>query len=613
MSNGGSQGADQWGITDGYHGTDGTWHQTSDDTRAALRAAMAAAGGAGDPAGMPPSWVVPEGWGESLRDPCHLVLESGLDEGVIQDLSPDLPIGRHQLIPVDGGPATRLIIRPRRCHHPRDLRAAALAVQVYAARSERSWGIGDLRDLRTLGGWAARQGVDLLGISPLHAPTPAEHPQPSPYYPSSRRHLNPLHICIDEVPGAGDDERIRDLADEARALNAERRIDRSAVWAAKSEALQRLFDRRLTADRAFDDFCAAGGEDLQQWATFCAIAETHPGSWRDWPTELQHPGTPGVARFARDHEDRITFPSWLQCLADRQLRDAGVECPLICDLAVGVDPGGADAWMDQDILALGARVGAPPDDFSADGQDWGLPPYVPHAQRATGYETFARNLRANLRYGAGIRIDHILGLFRLFWVPEGESPSHGAYVRQHAEELLAVLAIESVRAGAFVVGEDLGTVEKGVRESLAANGVLSTRLVIFEDEPPAAWPPNVLGGITTHDLPTVAGLWTGADARARAEAGLPSEDHSKSRAAIARLAPEDADAAQAVEAAHRALAQSPAEVVLGTIDDVLVVDERPNMPGTTDEWPNWSIALPTTLDELVAGAVPPTLRALTER
>ena len=612
MANG-TEGADGWGITNGYHGTDGTWHETSDETRADLRRAMGATPDADGPSDLMPTWVVPEGWGEPLLGRCHLIVEDGRDEGVVERLSPDLPIGRHRLVPVDGGPTTLLIVRPRRCHRAPS-RAAGLAVQLYAARSNRSWGIGDLRDLRELGGWAASNGIDVLGISPLHAPTPAEHPQPSPYYPSSRRHLNPLHICVEEVPGAGEDPEVLDLGSRARQLLAERRIDRSAVWAAKRRALWLLFERQAPRAGAVVDLVRDGsGDDLERWSTFCAIAEAHPGSWQEWPEELRHPDHPAVARFASDHADVVRFHSWLQWTASQQLAAAAGACPLISDLAVGVDPGGAEAWIDQDLLALGARVGAPPDDFSADGQDWGLPPYRPHALRAAAYEPFARDLRANLRHGAGIRIDHVLGLFRLFWVPEGASPAHGAYVRSDAEELLAVLAIESVRAGGFVVGEDLGTVGSGVHERLAANGVLGPKVVYFEEDPPAAWKPEVLATATTHDLPTIAGLWDGSDGRARAAAGLPAEDHSTSRARLERLTERDADPEQVVVDTHRALAASDACVVLGTLDDVLVVDERPNMPGTTDEWPNWSIALPVPTDELIGGPIPSTLRAIAER
>ncbi len=631
-----SSGADGWGVEDGYHGTDGAWHATGDEARAAIHLAM---GGAPDEARAPsgpPVWTVPVGWGEPLLGPCRLRLEDGTDAGVVTALPPDLPLGRHHLDPTDGGPSTLLLVRPRRCHRPADLRASALAVQAYAARSTDSWGIGDLRDLRRLGTWAAAAGIDLLALSPLHAPTPGPHPQASPYYPSSRRRLNPLHLCVDEVPGAARLPAVAAALADLRATEAElaaaatgdplagRRIDRSAAWRAKAAALEALFAARDTAqDEALATHRAAEGADLEAWATFCAIAEVHPGGWRDWPDELGHPDAPGVARFAVEHAERIRFHCWLQLQAEAQVRALGRACPLITDLAVGVDPGGADAWIDQDLLALDARVGAPPDEFAAAGQDWGLPPAVPHRWRAEGYETFARTVRANLRHGAGIRIDHVLGLFRLFWIPPGGDPRTGAYVRYPAEDLLAVLAIESVRAGALVVGEDLGTVGPGVRAALDGAGVLGTRLVWFEDGPPSTWDPDVVGAVTTHDLPTAVGAATGQDARQRAEAGLGSDGSEVLADRLARVAfPDEGDGAAAhaaddpgaaVTAAHRALATSRVAVAMGSIDDVLGVAERPNMPGTVDAWPNWSIALPVEVDRLVEGPPPPALRALADR
>ncbi len=609
----GRPGADPWGITYGHWATDGRWRDTPDHTRHELRRLMGADGDERPPVD-PPVWIVPNGWGGPLQSPCRLVLESGADLGVVEAVSPDLPIGRHRLSPTDGGPTTLMIIRPRRCHRPDPARASALAVQLYAARSESSWGIGDLRDLRMLCGWAASTGIDLVATSPLHAPSPGADPQPSPYYPSSRRFLNPLHICVDEVAGATRDDVVARLATEARALLAERRIDRRAVWAAKLPALQRLFDARGTAiDVEVEGFRTRGGDDLQRWATFCAISEAHPGPWQDWPEELRHPASPAVQRFAVDHGDRVRFHAWLQWVADRQLRDATRSSPVIADLAVGIDPGGADAWADQDLLALGARIGAPPDEFAADGQDWGLPPYIPHALRASGYESFARTVRANMHHGGGLRIDHVLGLFRTFWIPSGGRPADGAYVRSHADELLAVVAIESARAGTFVIGEDLGTVEEGVRDTLAHNGVLGTRLVYFEDDPPSAWPSGVVGAATTHDLPTVAGVWNGADQRLRAEAGLSAEGSERLRAPVERIAGPDATASEAIVAVHRALAASPVEVAMGTIDDVLAVEERPNMPGTTDQWPNWSIALPEPIDRIVSGPTPAAVEALADR
>ncbi len=607
----GRGGSDGWGIDHGYHATNGDWHETPDDTRDAIRAAMGAAPGEAQAPEAPPVWTVPVGWGESLRNPCTLLLEDGSELGVLDGLPPDLPIGRHRLTPIDGGPTTLLMVRPRTCHRPGG-RLSALAVQAYASRSRESWGIGDLRDLRWLGGWVRQHGIDHLALSPLHAPSPGNHPQPSPYYPSSRRNLNPLHIAVEEVPGAATDDRVAELDGQARALLSERRIDRTAVWAAKREALEHLFDGLGTeGQRDLEVFRAQRGDDLERWAIFCTISEQHPGTWRDWPAELQHPDGPAVARYAADRAQRVRFHCWLQLLADRQLAALVDVAPIVTDLAVGVDPGGADAWIDQDLLALDARVGAPPDDFAADGQDWGLPPSIPHVMREDGYETFARTIRAALRHGAGIRIDHVLGLFRLFWIPPGGSATNGAYVRYPADDLLTVLAIESERAGAFVIGEDLGTVEEGVRDDLGQIGVLSTRLVYFEDSPPAQWPSNVGGAVTTHDLPTIAGTWTGADAELRRDAGLSDDGTHSLRESLERLMGDgEHDVAEVVVTTHEALASSPVDLAIANLDDVLCIQERPNMPGTTDEWPNWSIAHPAPIDDLIDGSPPPTLTSI---
>lgn len=603
--------SDGWGIDHGYHATNGDWHETPGDTRQAIREAMGAGPGRSEAPAAPPVWTVPVGWGEGLSNPCTLQLEDGPELGVLDALPPDLPIGRHHLTPVDGGPTTLLMVRPRTCHRP-DGRLSALAVQAYASRSRESWGIGDLRDLRRLGAWVRRHGIDHLALSPLHAPSPGDHPQPSPYYPSSRRNLNPLHITIEEVPGAASDDKVAELGTEARALLSERRIDRSAVWSAKRQALEHLFDGLGTAgQRDLETFRAERGDDLERWATFCTISEQHPGTWRDWPSKLQHPDSSAVARYAADRSERVRFHCWLQLLADRQVAALVDVAPIVTDLAVGVDPGGADAWIDQDLLALDARVGAPPDDFAADGQDWGLPPSIPHLMREDGYETFARTIRAALRHGAGIRIDHVLGLFRLFWIPPGGSAADGAYVRYPADDLLTVLAIESERAGAFVIGEDLGTVEEGVREDLGQIGVLSTRLVYFEDSPPSQWPSNVGGAVTTHDLPTIAGTWTGADAELRREAGLHDDGTDSLRESLERLMGDgEHQVPEVVVTAHEALAGSPVDLAIANLDDVLCVSERPNMPGTTDEWPNWSIAHPDPIDDLIDGSPPPTLTSI---
>jgi 4-alpha-glucanotransferase len=272
------------------------------------------------------------------------------------------------------------------------------------------------------------------------------------------------------------------------------------------------------------------------------------------------------------------------------------------DLPIGVDPDGADAWAWQDSLATGASVGAPPDRYVKRGQDWGLPPFVPHRLRALGYQPFIETIRAALRHAGGLRIDHVMGLFRLFWIPLGLTPAEGGYVRYPADDLLAIVALESHRAGAFVVGEDLGTVETGVRERLAANGVMGYRVLWFEDGPTARYPELAMAAVTTHDLPTIAGLWSGADIAEQHALGLePNEtalEATRKRLSVATGTAPGSRIEDVIEGTHRVLARAPSLLVTATLDDALAVPERPNVPGTTQERANWSIALPAPLETL---------------
>src|SRR3954454_19856677 len=376
------------------------------------------------------------------------------------------------------------------------------AVQLYAARSERSWGIGDLTDLRTLREWAADQGAGFLLVNPLHA-VGADLPQESsPYLPATRRFRNPIYLRPDDVPGA---ERValEEYESRRREVNDAPLIDRDAVWQLKREALRLIFD----ASEPSEDFLAwrsAQGRPLEEFALWSALSEQHGADWHVWPEDLRRPeGTTADA-------DDTTFHAWLQWALERALTEASGDLTVIQDLPIGVSGGGADAWVWQDLLASGVRVGAPPDVFNAAGQDWGSPPLIPWRMRAAGYDAFIETIRATIAGGGGLRIDHVMGLFRLWWVPEGKGPTEGAYVRYPSDDLMDIVALESHRAQALVVGEDLGTVEPGVREALADHNILSYRLLWFEDDEPSGWPTAALAGVTTHDLPTVAGLWTGS-------------------------------------------------------------------------------------------------------
>jgi 4-alpha-glucanotransferase len=278
------------------------------------------------------------------------------------------------------------------------------------------------------------------------------------------------------------------------------------------------------------------------------------------------------------------------------------ELLLIQDLPIGVNPAGADAWAWQDLLAQEIAVGAPPDEFNTQGQNWGLPPLIPHRLRAAAYEPFRQTIQANLQPGGGLRIDHVMGLFRLYWIPKQFPPGQGAYVRYPADDLLAILALESHRAKAIVIGEDLGTVEPEMREALAAHDILSYRVLWFESRAPSQYPAQALASVTTHDLPTIAGLWTNHDLEVQQKLNLQPNviGFRRTRQKLARLTglPPSAPVSQVIRRTHQCLAQAPSTLLAATLEDALAVQERPNYPGTTRHWPNWSIPLPYTLEQI---------------
>jgi len=600
---------DRWGVTDGYEDASGAWCATAPESRAAVLAAMGVDPSVEEITTQPAIRVIRPGASTAIDGPAELRLEDGTVLRVVDALPPDIPLGYHELRSLDGASATRLIVSPGRCHLPPDLKTWGWAVQLYAARSRESWGFGDLADLQRLGRWSARTlGAGLLLLNPLHAVAPTIPQQPSPYYPISRRFLNPLYLRVQEVPGAaaaGLD--LEGLAAAGRALNLERRIDRDAVFAVKMKALELIWGRRSWAVE-LEQYRAERGPSLDRFAVFCALAERHGAGWEGWPAEYRRPDAPAIGRFAADSVGRVDFHAWLQWLLDRQLATASAEIALMHDLPIGVDPGGADAWEWQDILTTGASVGAPPDRYIRRGQDWGLPPFIPHRLRATGYRPFVETIRSALRHARGLRVDHVMGLFRLWWVPRGGTAADGAFVRYPADDLLAILALESHRAGAVVVGEDLGTVEAGVRERLAEHQVLCYRLLWFEPDPPERYPKLALAAVTTHDLPTVAGLWSRDDIAAQRQAGLDPnvEGFALIRKRLAQLAglSESSTPTDVIERTYGALAGAPSVLLTATLEDALGVVERPNMPSTVDQWPNWSLALPRPLEDLEQAELP---------
>jgi len=553
---------DQWSISDGYFDVAGTWHETSEATRAALRAAM------GDPEPGPPVWFVPMGTSAPLWNPCRIVLEDGHELDPLDSLPADLPIGYHDLFPVDGGPATRLIVHPTSC--PEIPNAWGVAVQTYALWSERSWGIGDLGDLTTLARAVKSAGGAAVLVSPLHQSAPAWPQADSPYYPSSRRAWNPLLLAMDEDPPA-------DLPCEPSAL-----IDRDAVWAAKRTTLAARY-------ALLEEPC--GRSDVEApWtvALWNALCDELGADWRDWPEPWRRFDPAALAaRLDADvaFAERARFHQWCQGLIADQLTDvAKTGIDVIGDLAVGFAPGGADAWEYQDLLAADVRIGAPPDPFSVDGQEWGIPPFIPWRVRQARFQPFIDTIRAGLRGVRGLRIDHVMGLFRQFWVPAGGTPFDGAYVEFPADELLAIICLEATRANAFVVGEDLGTVEPRVRERLAECNIAGTRVFWFEDNPPSTWPESCLATVTTHDLPTIAGVLSGAD----------GDDDQRDRLAEVALA---VSPAAVITLVHEALLAAPARLRLLSADDLCAATERPNRPGTIDG-PNWRRRLPFSVDKI---------------
>nr|WSX79408.1 4-alpha-glucanotransferase [Streptomyces sp. NBC_00899] len=552
-----------------------------------------------------------------------------------------------------------LVVAPARVAGPPG-RAFGFMAQLYSTLSERSWGMGDLGDLAELAAWSGRAlGAGFVQINPLHAAVPGHPTDPSPYRPSSRRFPDPVYLRIEEVPeyaylSRDAREQAGRLLVKAAALRdnvllKDTLIDRDAVWELKAQALELLRQVPLSPGRraAYADFLAAQGQALDDHATWSALAELHGPDWQKWPAGLQNPRSAQVARLRSRHLERVDFHCWLTWLTDSQLataqraaRDAGMPIGVVHDLAVGVHPAGSDAWSMQDVLARGMSTGAPPDAFNARGQDWGLPPWRPDALAATGYAPYRDLIARMLRHAGGLRIDHVMGLFRLWWVPEGRPPTEGTYVRYDADAMLGLLALEAYEAGAVVIGEDLGTVEPGVRQQLADRGILGTSVLWFERNydgagadrrplRPAAWREACLATATTHDLPSTAARLTGEHVELRHRLGLLTrpleQEQAEDAAEVAEwiallgrlgLLPEGAaDEEAVVRAVHRFLAATPARMVGVWLPDA-VGDRRPqNLPGTWDQYPNWRLPVADpdgkalTLEQLAASR---RLHALTD-
>jgi 4-alpha-glucanotransferase len=549
-------------------------------------------------------------------------------------------------------------------------------VQLYSLRSRASWGHGDLRDLADLASWSARElGANFVLANPLHAAEPLPPISASPYLPMSRMFVSPLYLRIEDIPEYGelparDRDRIEQLAAPLRASNASSDlIDRDAVWTAKRAALEIISQVPLTGQRlaAYQLYCQREGTELDSWATWCALAQLHGPDWRSWPSSARDPESAAEARAAGRLGGQPAFHAWLQWLLDEQLATAqqaalaaGMGIGIIHDLAVGAHPSGADAWAHQDLLVSGLSVGAPPDEFNQQGQDWTQPPWHPQRLGAAGYRPLASLFAVALRNAGGLRADHVMGLMRLWCVPAGMPPDRGAYVLYDHRASVAALAGEAARAGAVAIGEDLGTVEPWFHRYLAENGIMGTSLLWFAREAdgtplrPQHWRRACMATVGTHDLPPVSGFLTGEQVTVRArlgllevpedaerksaklmlsrwqdaleregllagsraatglawaEASLPGAAADRPRAAADRpgagpgrpgaaadrvrtdTASSRAAAAEFTVALYAYLARTPAALVGVSLADAVGDCRTQNVPGTSDEYPNWRIPL----------------------
>jgi len=524
-------------------------------------------------------------------------------------------------------------------------RSWGFAVQLYSLRSRKSWGHGDLRDLADFATWSARDlGAGFVLINPLHAAEPVAPVSASPYLPMSRRWVSPLYLRIEDIPEYKElsyTERAR-LEELSRPLRTASRtsalIDRDAVWTAKREALETIRKVPLSDTRhaSLDEFRARHGQALADWAAWCALAEVHGPDYRCWPARLRDPRSPTAAAELRggDLAAQAEFHAWVQWLVSAQVaaaqqaaRAAGMPIGIVADLAIGGHPGGADAWAGQEFIANGFTVGAPPDPFNQRGQDWGLPPLHPRALAARGYRPLADLIGANLSVGGGLRIDHVMGLSRLWWIPAGAPPTQGAYVYYDIGGTLGTLASLASAADSVVVGEDLGTVEPWLRDALAARNVLGTQMLWFErglsNEPlaPQWWRKNSLATVSTHDLPPAAAFLSGSQVTDRLNLGLLTRSAEEERAEANRTVNDwiAALVQQGLLAANRRpgpddftvalyayLAKTPALLIGVNLAEAAGEVRSQNMPGTSTEYPNWRLPLcgpegePILLEDLAA-------------
>jgi 4-alpha-glucanotransferase len=578
------------------------------------------------------------------------------------ELPIDLPAGYHELeAKIGGGTAERcmLIISPPRCYEPASILAGrrlwGVAVQLYTLRSRVNWGIGDFHDLQTLIRWLASHGAGFIGLNPLHALAPADPDRSSPYSASSRHFLNVLYIAVPRVPEFQDcaaaHERMAEpeIVQRLSELRGRDLVDYRGVAELKFDMLALLYrefcDRHLAFGtgraREFRAFTAAGGELLQQHARFDALDRyfrTTMGlasGWLSWPEEFRDVNGKAAARFAASHPREIEFHAYLQWLAHEQLcgaqalaRELGMPIGLYGDYAVGANPSGAETWADQESFRMGAEIGAPPDPLALKGQGWGIPPQDPSVMLAQRLQGFVSLIRNNMRYYGALRLDHVMSLFRLWWVAAGFSPTEGAYVHYPLQQLLTVLSLESARGACLVVGEDLGVVPDEMRRAMPECGLYHYKVLLFEKvdgrfRRPEEYVRHALATVTTHDMPTLRSYWEGRDIELRRRLNLyPSVEvesdivrerehdrelllgalHEQGLKPAQPATPFDPFTAELAHALHLYLARSATTLVALQIEDLLGEVLPVNVPGTDREYPNWQRKVSAELEEMAARA-----------
>ncbi len=577
-----------------------------------------------------------------------------------------LPLGYHQLeVGLSGEhsehASSTVIITPRQCYQVEDAcpgkQPWGVAAQLYSLRDEHNWGMGDYSDIKALAQVSAQEGASLLGLNPLHSAFTGHQHHISPYSPTSRSFLHVGYLDVEAIPELAECTAAQQaMAAEAfqaqlADLRAAETLNYGALWACKLPLLEMLHSHFVTTHRdadtergaAYRRFCATGGEPLRRQAVFDALfahfraQNVNNFGWATWPEEYQRADNEAVARFSESHYESLDFWRYLQWQAHLQLtagadaaKDAGMGIGLYLDLAVGCDGGGADVWADNDCFVPGVSVGAPPDKLSPAGQVWGLSPYNPVALRRNAYRPFIQSLRASTQYAGALRIDHVLGLMRQFWVLEGEHANQGVYVYQPLEELLQIVALESQRSRCVIIGEALGTVPEGLEEKLAAVGMLSYKVLYFERWSDGlfkrgdTYPDDALVTVSTHDLPPLAGWWQGSEIDQMAALGhfqdAHAEQYEREQRTHDRQRLIDAlvDAGtlahdhgidphrseldtRILVAAQQFLARSPCKLMAVPLEDLLGLNTQVNLPGTIDEHPNWRQRLPCCSKELFSG------------